>query len=162
MTLDVWPENPDLRWRLVTDAVMGGVSCGTLARETLEGREAAVMRGDVSTDKNGGFIQMALDLATGRTSFDAGAFTGLEIDVLGNGESYGAHLRTEVLTRPQQSYRHGFVAARQWQTLRLPFREFTPHRTDTPFNSTRIIRLGLVAIGRKFTAHLAVARFAFY
>lgn len=162
MTFDVWPANPDLRWRLVTDAVMGGVSCGTLARETIEGREAVLMRGNVSTDNNGGFIQMALDLATGRTSFDASAFTGLEIDVLGNGESYGAHLRTEELTRPQQSYRHEFLAVRKWQTLRVPFRELTPHRINVPFNSKRIIRVGLVAIGRKFTAHLAVARFAFY
>lgn len=162
MTLEVWPANPDLRWRLVTDAVMGGVSCGTLARETLEGLEANLMRGNVSIDNNGGFIQIALDLAPRGTSFDASAFTGLEIDVLGNGENYSAHLRTEELTRPQQSYRHEFVAGRQWQTLRLPFREFTPHRIDIPFNSKRIIRVGLIAIGREFAAHLAVARFAFY
>lgn len=162
MTLDVWPANPNLRWRLVTDAVMGGASNGTLAKEKLEGREAALMRGDISTDNNGGFIQMALDLAPGGISFDASAFTGLEIDVLGNGESYGAHLRTEDMTRPQQSYRQGFVAAGQWQTLRLPFLEFAPHRIDIPLNTRRIMRIGLVAIGRKFAVHLAVARLAFY
>lgn len=162
MTFDVWPANPDLRWRLVTDAVMGGVSCGTLARETIQGREAVLMRGNVSTDNNGGFIQMALDLAPGRTSFDASAFTGLEIDLLGNDESYGAHLRTQAMTRPQQSYRQRFIAVGQWQTLRLPFLEFISHRIDLPLNTKLIERIGLVAIGRQFAVHLAVARLAFY
>lgn len=162
MLLSIWPANPDLHWRLVTDAVMGGVSHGALAKEVLEGRAAAVVRGDVSTDNNGGFIQIALDLEVDGRPFDAGEFTGLEIDVLGNGESYGAHLRTSGMTRPQQSYRHGFVATRQWQTLRLPFLEFTPHRIDSPLDATRIKRIGLVAIGRKFTAQLAVASLAFY
>jgi hypothetical protein len=162
MMLEVWPANPRLRWRLVTDAVMGGVSRGALAMEALEGREAALMRGDVNTDNNGGFIQIALDLAPDGRSFDAGAFTGLEVDVFGNGESYGAHLRTLGMTRPQQSFRQGFVATRKWQTVRLPFLEFTPHRIDIPLDANRIKRIGLVAIGREFTAHLAVARLAFY
>lgn len=159
---NVWPANADLHWRLVTDAIMGGVSRGALAKGIIEGRASALMRGDVSTDNNGGFIQIALDLAVDGRSFDAGALTGFEIDVFGNGESYGAHLRTSGMTRPQQSYRQGFVATQKWQTLRLPFLEFTPHRIDIPLDPNRIKRIGLVAIGRKFTAHLAVARLAFY
>ena len=35
---------------------------------------------------------------------------GVEFDVLGNGEGYGIHLRTEDLTRPRQSYRQSFRA----------------------------------------------------
>ncbi len=162
MTLDVWPANPNLRWRLVTDAVMGGVSSGTLAKEKLDSRDAALMRGDISTDNNGGFIQMTLHLAPGRISFDASAFTGLEIDVLGNGESYGAHLRTEAMTRPQQSYRQSFIAGCRWQTLRLPFLQFIPHRVDIPLDTKRITRIALIALGRKFAAQLAIARLAFY
>ena len=50
------------RWQLVTDRVMGGVSDGTLVRETVSGRPALRMRGDVSLENNGGFVQMALDL----------------------------------------------------------------------------------------------------
>ena len=141
---------------------MGGVSGGTLTKEKLECREAALMCGNISTDNNGGFIQIALDLAPARISFDASAFTGLEIDVLGNGESYGAHLRTEAMTRPQQSYRQGFVAGGQWQTLRLPFLKFIPHRIDIALDTKRITRIALVAIGRKFTVQLAIARLAFY
>jgi len=160
--MEVWPANPSLNWRLVTDAVMGGVSRGTITKEFLEGRAAIRMRGEVSTDNNGGFIQIALDLAPETGGVDAGAFIGLEIDVRGNHERYGAHLRTTELTRPQQSYRQSFVTTPDWQTLKLPFEQFTPHRTDIPLNTKQLRRIGLVAIGREFIAHLAVARLAFY
>lgn len=118
------------------------------------------MRGNVSTDNNGGFIQIALDFAPGGKSYDATAFAGLEIDVLGNGESYGLQLRTDAMTRPQQSFRQRFVAANQWQTLRLPFPKFIPHRIDVSLNTKRIVRNGLVAIGRNFPVHLAVVSLA--
>jgi len=72
--------------QIATDAVMGGVSRGSIAKETFESREAIRMRGDVSTENNGGFVQIALDLAPESGSFDAGGFTGLEMDVLGNHE----------------------------------------------------------------------------
>ena len=160
--MEIWPANPNQYWRLVTDAVMGGVSRGSIAKETLESREAIRMRGDVSTENNGGFVQIALDLAPESGSFDAGGFTGLEMDVLGNHESYGAHLRTADITRPQQSYRQSFVTTSDWQTLQLPFVQFMPHRIDIPLDCRRLRRIGLVAIGRDFSADLAVARLAFY
>jgi hypothetical protein len=162
ITLEIWPANPNQYWRLVTDAVMGGVSRGSIAKETLESREAIRMRGDVSTENNGGFVQIALDLAPETGSFDAGSFTGLEMDVLGNHESYGAHLRTTDITRPQQSYRQSFVTTSDWQTLQLPFVQFMPHRIDIPLDVRRLRRIGLVAIGREFAADVAVARLAFY
>ena len=133
MTLGVWPANSSLHWRLVTDAVMGGVSRGTIVNETLEGRGTIHMCGNVSTENDGGFIQIALDLAPEAGSFDAGGFTGLEMDVLGNHESYGAHLRTTDITRPQQSYRQSFVTTPDWQTLRLPFVQLC--RTESTFRS---------------------------
>lgn len=92
--LEVWPGNLSVHWRLVTDAVMGGVSRGTIANETLVGRQATRLRGEVSTANNGGFLQIALDLDPKTDSFDAGSFAGLEIDVFGNHQNYAAHLRT--------------------------------------------------------------------
>lgn len=160
--LEIWPANSSIQWRLVTDAVMGGVSRGTVANETLDGRETIHMRGDVSTENNGGFVQIALDLAPEAGAFDASGFTGLEMDVLGNHESYGAHLRTTDITWPQQSYRQSFVTTPDWQTLQLPFVQFMPYRTDIPLDVRRLRRIGLVAIGREFAADLAVARLAFY
>lgn len=160
--LEIWPAHPNQNWRLVTDAVMGGISRGSIAKEILEGRESTRMSGYVSIENNGGFIQIALDLGTETGSFDASDFTGLEIDVLGNSESYAAHLRTTDVTRPQQSYRQSFVTPRAWQTLRLPFVQFMPHRIGIPLDLKRLRRLGLVAIGREFAVDLAVARLAFY
>lgn len=159
---ELWPADRKLRWRLVTDGVMGGVSRGALTKEIILGRDAARLRGAVSTENNGGFIQIALDLDPGGGILDASAFTGFAIDVAGNGEDYGAHLRTTQMSRPQQSYRQGFVATAEWRTVLLPFAGFAAHRIEAPMDLARLHRIGLVAIGRAFEADLAVARLAFY
>lgn len=162
MTLELWPAEGTLQWRLVTDNVMGGMSHGTLTEELTGDRPAVRMRGIVSTENNGGFIQIAMDLDHDNGFIDARAYQGICIDVCGNREGYGVHLRTTAMTRPQQSYRQGFVASAQWQTARLPFAQFAPHRIEAPIDLARLRRIGLVAIGRAFTADLAVARLAFY
>ena len=162
MSVELWPTRNTLQWRLVTDTVMGGVSQGTLTSETIARRAAVRMQGTVRTDNNGGFIQIALDLNSDQGIIDASAFLGIAIDVWGNGETYGAHLRTTAISRPQQSYRQSFVATAQWRTIRLPFIHFTPHRIEVPLDTSRLRRIGLVAIGRAFAADLAVARLAFY
>jgi len=162
MPRELWPAGGNLHWRLVTDTVMGGISRGILTHETIAGRDAVRMRGAVSTENNGGFVQIALDLDTDGGFIDASAFTAIAVDVFGNDETYGAHLRTTAITRPQQSYRQGFVATSQWQTISLPFALFTPHRIDAALDVSRLRRIGLVAIGREFDVDLAVARLAVY
>lgn len=144
------------RWQLFTDRVMGGVSNGTMARKAVAGRPAIRMRGDVSLENNGGFVQIALDLSPGGEAVDASAWRGLSLDVWGNGEEYGIHLRTEDTSRPWQSYRQSFRAEPRWQTIQLAFQDFVPHRTDMPLNVRRLRRIGIVAIGRAFSADLAV------
>ena len=150
------------RWELLSDRVMGGISSGRLSREPVAGRMANRMRGEVSLANNGGFIQMALDLDRMGVPVDCRTWQGIEIDVAGNGEDYGLHLRTVDLTRPWQSYRQGFRAEADWRTIRLPFAGFAHHRTEVPFDPGRIRRLGLVAIGRAFTADLALAAIRFF
>jgi hypothetical protein len=154
------------RWQLLTDQVMGGVSRGTLTRETVAGRPALAMRGDVRLENNGGFIQMALDLArpeaAGSGTLDARRWQGLEIDVYGARQSYSLHLRTTDLDRPWQSYRQEFAVQPVWQNLRLPFADFVAHRTEAPLDLSRLRRLGIVAIGRAFMADLALGAVRFY
>jgi hypothetical protein len=149
-------------WQLVTDRVMGGVSDGTLVRETVSGRPALRMRGDVSLQNNGGFVQMALDLAPDGGVVDASAWAGIELDVIGNDEDYGIHLRTDAVERPWQSYRQSFRAGASWRTVQLAFVDFVPHRIDVPLDVHRLRRIGLVAIGRAFTADLAVGGVRFF
>lgn len=62
---------------------MGGVSNGIMRRKLVQGREAIGMQGNVSLENDGGFIQIALDLAPDGASFDACQWTGIEIDVVG-------------------------------------------------------------------------------
>ena len=149
-------------WELVADRVMGGVSSGTMRREGVRGREAIRMQGDVSLENNGGFVQIALDLAPDGASIDARRWAGVEIDVIGNGESYNLHLRTADVVRPWQSYRQSFVAAPEWQVLRLPFARFFPYRIDAPLDLSALRRIGIVAIGRAFHADIAIAGIRFH
>jgi Complex I intermediate-associated protein 30 (CIA30) len=154
--------NNGTHWRLVTDQVMGGVSQGTLVRDVVAGRAALRMRGDVSLENNGGFVQMALDLAPDGSVVDASAWDGFELDVIGNDEEYGVHLRTDAVERPWQSYRQSFGADASWRTVQLAFADFVPHRIDVPLDVRRLRRIGLVAIGRAFTADLAVGGVRFF
>lgn len=149
------------RWQVFTDRVMGGVSNGTMVRESVAGRPAIRMRGDVSLENNGGFVQIAIDLAPDGKAVDASAWQGIELDVFGNGEEYGIHLRTEDLTRPWQSYRQNFRADPQWRTIPFRFADFVPYRTEAPLEIRRLRRIGVVAIGRAFSADLAVGGIRF-
>lgn len=149
-------------WQMITDRVMGGISQGTMQRDMVAGRIALRMQGAVSLENNGGFVQMALDLAPDARPINACRWTGIEIDVLGNGARYNLHLRTADVTRPWQSYRHAFAATPEWQTHRLPFASFERHRIDRPLDPGTLRRLGLVAIGHAMTADLALGGVRFY
>jgi len=144
------------RWQLFTDRVMGGVSNGTMTREMVASRPAIRMRGDVSLEKNGGFVQIAIDLMPDGKAKDASGWDGVELDVFGNGEEYNIHLRTEELTQPWQSYRQSFRAGPQWQTVRFRFKDFVPYRTDIALDIRRLRRIGIVAIGHAFSADVCV------
>lgn len=148
-------------WRLVTDQVMGGRSTGALQPDRRRGQDCLRLSGSVSTANNGGFVQMSLELAAGE-HFDASAYNGLLLQVFGNGESYNLHLRTSDLWLPWQSYRASFVAEPKWHEVRMPFAELEPYRTDRRFRPTRMTRIGLVAIGRKFEASLCLGSMRFY
>lgn len=149
-------------WALISDRVMGGVSNGAMRRETVDGRDAIHVTGDVSLANNGGFLQIALDLAADGAPMDARGWSGIEIDVIGNDETYNLHLRTADVSRPWQSYRQGFVAQPAWRTIRLPFTGFQPHRIDARLDLGRLRRIGIVAIGRAFHADIAIGGVRFH
>jgi hypothetical protein len=149
-------------WEYVADNVMGGVSNGGMRQETYQSRKAAVLYGDVSLDNNGGFIQIASDLNSDGTAFDASIWTGLELDISGNGDRYDIRLRTDQLTKPWRSFRTEFTATPDWQSLRIPFGTFTSHKTEAIFDPTQLRRIGILAIGRKFHAEVAVAGVRLY
>ncbi len=152
----------NVAWRGFSDRVMGGVSRETVSREVIDSEPCVRLTGDVRLDNNGGFIQMAMDLAPESGTLDASRFQGVELRVRGNGETYGAHLRTTDAVRPWESYRASFVASPRWGDVRIPFADFQPHRLSIPLDVTVLRRLGVVAIGRAFRADLCVAEAALY
>jgi hypothetical protein len=149
------------RWRLITDGVMGGLSNGTLEKNTVDGRECVRLRGDVSLKNNGGFIQAALDVAS-TSAANASAYQGIMLEVYGNNEEYNLHLRSKDVWLPWQSYRASFVAPAIWQTIKLPFSAFSGYRIQKPLDITQLKRIGIVAIGREFAADLCIAQLALY
>ena len=65
------------------------------------------------------------------------------------------------------SYRSTFeiVNDKEWQTIRVPFRDFTgygPGAKDLPFDPSTLRRLGIVAIGKMMDATLALSALRFY
>ena len=145
--------------RLVTDGVMGGVSSGELQLTERAGRSCLQLSGGVSTENNGGFIQVAVPIDASGAAVE---YDGIRIEVLGNGETYNLHLRTADLWLPWQSYRADFVAGLQWRGVELPFDAFKPYRIDVPLRIEKIKRIGVVAIGRNFEADICIGRMVFY
>ena len=148
-------------WRLFTDTVMGGESSGDISLHSHREKDCLRMRGDVSTENNGGFVQIALPLSA-EAPFDASSYAGVELTVAGNNERYNLHLRTAGLWLPWQSYRADFLAQADWRTVRVPFNEFKPYKTTRRFNAGELERIGLVAIGRDFHAEFCLASIRFY
>jgi len=153
---------PNARWRGFSDRVMGGVSDATFVRATVDGKDCIRLYGRVTRDSGGGFIQMALDLASRGGQFDASAYSGAEFLVHGNGEDYNCHVRTADCGWYDQSYRATFRAEPRWQRVRIPWTGFTPNDLTIPLNPGKIQRLALLGWMRDFTADIALAEVALY
>jgi hypothetical protein len=149
------------KWEFVSDNVMGGVSSGCIAEEIVGGRNATVLRGKVSLENNGGYIQMAFDLHEGGADVDVSAWDGIEIEVFGDGDTYDVRLRTAQLTRPWQSFRADFVGEPRWQKVKILFSSLVSHRVEAVFDPTCLRRIGILAIGRERDVCIAVSNIGF-
>ena len=149
-------------WRCVSDRVMGGASTGCIEHAEIDGRRALRLRGEVSLENNGGFLQANLDLADEGGALDASTFAGIAIMLHGDGGAYAVNLRTTQLMRPWQSYRAQVTADAGWHEYRLPFTRFVAHRTELPLDIRQLRRVGLIAIGEARTVDVAIGRIAFF
>ena len=166
LVLDNFADEPTRRvgprWRGFSDRVMGGMSDGRLVRTTLAGRSCLRLTGFVTREGNGGFLQMALDLAPWPEDFDASRYRGIEILVYGNDEHYNMHLRTADVRWYDQSYRAAFHAAPEWQRLRLPWNAFKAHGLTAELDVQQLRRVGLLGWMREFKVDLALGEIALY
>ena len=149
-------------WRMFTDRVMGGVSDATSGLETVEGRRCLRLRGKVSLENNGGFIQVALPLSLAGRPFDASEFKGVRVWVHGNGRTYHIHLRTAQTRLPWQYFNAGFEAGPGWRPIELPFARFEPENLRARLDIRGLERIAIVAIGEEFEADIAVSLLEFY
>ncbi len=150
-------------WKLFTDRVMGGVSTGDAAVEIVHGRRALRMRGLVSLERNGGFVQMARALgAPGAAERDASAYAGIALTVCGSPGRYFVHLRTLDTRVPWQYYSAPLPVSETWTEVRLDWAAFTPQALVTPLDTSRLLRIGVVAGFSEFAADVSVEQVAFF
>jgi hypothetical protein len=149
-------------WQFFTDRVMGGVSRGSAALDTLQGRACIHLRGQVSLENNGGFVQVALPLGRQGEVLDASEYAGVRLMVRGNGDEYYVHLRTRDTRLPWQYYQARFKAESSWQSVEVPFRAFRAENLDVPLDASQLLRVAIVAAKKEMEADVAVARISLY
>jgi hypothetical protein len=144
MTMRIEPD-PAVSWTAVNDAVMGGVSAGSVARANDGG---VVFTGRLSFAYNGGFASARRPVA-----LPAGD-GGLELRCRGDGRRYKLALYTG-LGASGHSYQAEFVPPADTSTaIRLAWRDFSPRfrgrpQPDAPpLRPERVRYLGLLIADR--------------
>lgn len=157
---DRFETQPEVRWRLLTDTVMGGVSTGQVAFLQEEGRAHAHLTGMVSTKNNGGFIQIRADLPEAPPD----TATGVRLVIRGNDQRYFVHLRTAGTVLPWQYYQAGFEAPGAWTEVRLPFGSFNPsgQLLRAQPRAEGLKSIAIVAFGQDYEADIDVREIGFY
>ena len=159
-------ENPGLtnqgnKWQFFTDGVMGGRSSGKVNIENLNGRKCYRMTGNVTTENNGGFIQMRVQVKPPIPSYE---YVGTYLKTFGNNLKYAIHIRTPYTKLPWQYYSAKFIARDKWEKISLPFTDFRKSNFFQPkqFNYHKIKTIGVVAGFNDFKADISVSEIGFY
>lgn len=159
-TIEDFEAKPETRWIYFADTVMGGVSQGGVQFLTEGEQSFARIKGEVSTDNNGGFIQI-------RASFGGSIpenTSGLTLRVRGNGERYYIHLRTRGSRMPWQYYQASFPTTDEWTEVSIPFSGFKPSGglLRNKLRPSGLRTIGIVAYGKNHFAELDVNSVALY
>ena len=119
------------------------------------------MIGNVTTENNGGFIQIRAIL---KPSIKASNYEGIYLKVYGNDERYYLSLRTPYTKAPWQNYKFGFKVKKNWQEIKAPFSKFKRSHFYQPkdVKKQKIKSVGLVAGFDDFKADICLAEIGFY
>ena len=144
-------------WIPFSDQVMGGVSEVNAYELEENGVSFYRLEGNVSTENNGGFIQVRAEVNLRNKNFE-----GIRIKVRGNNNEYYMHLRSPRML-PWNYYTSKFYASEDWQVIDLPLSSFEYSRdTSKSFNSSKMKSIGIVAFGKDFFAQVDIAGVEFY
>lgn len=149
------------RWSFFTDGVMGGLSEGQATINNIDGIKCYQMTGNVTTENNGGFIQIRALL---NPLVNANIYDGIYIKVYGNNKKYSLHLRTKITLAPWQYYSYKFIAKNEWTEIRAPFEDFDKSNFYQPKNlsNQNIKSIGLVAAFDDFYANICLSEIGLY
>jgi len=149
-------------WQYISDRTMGGISDGKAVLDKEGDRYFARLTGNVSTENNGGFIQLRSTLSF--INFDKRSINlkGVRIKVRGNGEVYHIFIRTSD-TRSYRDYHAAtFIAEDQWTIVDLPFSKFKNRFSNKELDGNDIRTFGIVAYGRNFQSDVSVSEINLY
>ena len=148
-------------WAFFTDGVMGGLSQGKAIISNVDGIDCYHMTGNVTTENNGGFIQIRNQL---KPSISTKEFEGIYFRIFGNNEEYSIHVRTALTMAPWQYYKFSFKSMNQWSKIKAPFKEFKKSNSYQPSNlmGQKIKSIGLVAGFKDFDADICLSEIGFY
>ncbi len=148
-------------WAFFTDGVMGGLSQGKAIISKVDGVDCYHMTGNVTTENNGGFIQIRNQL---KPAISTKEYEGIYLKVYGNKENYSIHVRTAMTMAPWQYYKFNFDSNKLWSEIRAPFNEFKRSNAYQPSGliGQKIRSIGLVAGFKDFTADICLSEIGFY
>jgi len=147
------------QWNYVADTVMGGISTGGVAFKNIEGKTIAILTGNVTTENNGGFIQIRRDLR----SINLDSVNSIKLIAKGNNQKYFVFLRTTGTKLPWQYYQSEFTVNENFNEFILPINEFKKSGMlmSSKINPKKITSIGLVAFGRDHSAELFIKEIEF-
>jgi len=147
-------------WVYFADTVMGGNSSGTAERVNVSGRSAIKLSGNVTTENNGGFIQVRRELETGQDT----DIEGISFETKGNGETYYIHIRNGSSRLPWQYYSASFQTSENWETVKIRLSDFQRSGSfmAKSLKKKTINSIGLVAYGKDHQALVLISNLKFY
>ena len=140
-------------WKFFSDQVMGGVSEGKTALKKDKNKFFLRLEGTVSTENNGGFIQVRKEY-----EIKDDAYKGIRIKARGLESEYYVHVRTKKLFLPWQYYAGKFFVSNEWTNIEIKFDDFEKSNFYQPqkFKSSEIKSIAFVAFGKDFDARLDI------
>jgi len=148
-------------WSFFTDGVMGGLSQGNVSKDNISGKSCYRMQGNVTTENNGGFIQIVAPI---KPIMKVKDFEGVYIKVFGNNKRYFLHIRTPLTLAPWQYYSFSFEASSNWTLIKVPFEDFKRSNFYQPKTilNQKIKTIGVLAGFDNYQADICIAEIGFY
>lgn len=151
-------------WEGFTDTVMGGVSQMQTGIRQETGQKFLRMSGQVSLKNNGGFIQVRIKLDPEGKALNLSEWTGVELKVRGQGQSYYIFARNKATRFPWKFYQAAVPLNNDWQVVRIPWTAFRKGDFGIMpgFDPGSITSLAIVAYKKEFQALIDVAQVGLY